>query len=55
MSGLRALDTDEPLQRFVALTKQIRALETERDALKEVITEALYREPTDGPGVRLRK
>ena len=48
--SLRALDTDEPLQRFVDLTREIRALEKERDALKGEITEALYREPTDGPG-----
>ena len=46
--SLRALDTDEPLQRFVELTKQIRALEKERDALKGEITEALYREPAEG-------
>ena len=48
--SLRALDTPEPLERFVSLTRQIRALERERDALKDTITEALYREPTDGPG-----
>lgn len=47
---LRALETPEPLERFVFLTRQIRALERERDALKETITEALYREPTDGTG-----
>ena len=48
--SLRALDTNEPLERFVALTKQIRALQHERDALKDTITEALHYEPADGPG-----
>ena len=48
--SLRALDTPDDLERFVALTRQIRALERERDALKKTITEALYREPTDGTG-----
>ena len=49
MTTLRALETVEPLQRFVELTKIIRTLETERDGLKGVIVEALGREPADGP------
>ena len=42
---LRALDTPDDLERFVSLTRQIRALEQERNALKETITEALQHEP----------
>ncbi len=49
MATLRALDTPDDLERFVELTKLIRALETERDALKDTITEALQHEPPDGP------
>ena len=49
MATLRALDTPEPLERFVALTKMIRQLETERDSLKDTITEALQHEPPSGP------
>ena len=49
MATLRALDTPEPLERFVELTKMIRALETERDALKDTITEALQHEPSSDP------
>ncbi len=49
MATLRALDGPEPLARFVELTKMIRALEVERDALKGQITEALQHEPPDGP------
>ena len=47
---LRALDTPDPLERFVSLTRQIRALERERDALKETITEALQHEPPSDHG-----
>ena len=49
MATLRALDTPEPLERFVDLTKMIRTLETERDALKDQIVEALMEEPPEGP------
>ncbi len=49
MATLRALDTPTDLERFVELTKWIRALETERDALKDTITEALQHEPPSGP------
>ncbi len=49
MATLRALDSPEPLERFVELTKQIRILESERDGLKDTITEALQHEPPDGP------
>ena len=53
MATLRALDTSEPLERFVELTRQIRALEQERDSLKDIIAEALQHEPASGPnGVR---
>ena len=52
MATLRALDTAEPLERFVALTRQIRALEQERDALKETITEALHHEPPANDGTQ---
>ena len=45
---LRALDTPEPLARFVELTKQIRILEKERDGLKDQIVEALGHEPPSG-------
>ncbi len=48
MATLRALEGPEPLERFVELTKMIRALETERDALKDTITEALQHEPPSG-------
>ena len=49
MATLRALETVQPLQRFVELTKLIRTLETERDGLKDQITEALQHEPPSGP------
>ena len=49
MATLRALETVQPLARFVELTKIIRTLETERDGLKGVIVEALGHEPPDGP------
>ncbi len=49
MATLRALDGPEPLQRFVELTRTIRQLEDERDALKPQIVEALQHEPPDGP------
>ena len=50
MATLRALDTPEPLERFVSLTRQIRAFETKRNALKETITEALQHEPPSDYG-----
>ena len=43
--SLRALDTPDDLDRFVALTRQIRRLQQERDALKDTITFALQHEP----------
>ena len=52
MATLRALDTSEPLERFVELTRQIRALEQERDALKDTITEALHHEPPANDGTK---
>ena len=48
MATLRALDGPEPLARFVELTKIIRALEVERDGLKDTIVEALGHEPPSG-------
>ncbi len=48
MATLRALDTPEPLERFVELTTMIRQLETERDGLKDQIVEALGHEPPSG-------
>ena len=50
MATLRALDTPEPLERFVELMRTICQLEDERDALKPQIVEALQHEPPDGPG-----
>ena len=45
MATLRALDTPDDLERFVSLTRQIRQLQQERDALKDTITFALQHEP----------
>ena len=52
MATLRALDTAEPLERFVELTRMIRQLEAERDALKDTITEALQHEPPANDGTQ---
>ena len=52
MATLRALDTAEPLERFVELTRMIRQLEAERDALKDTITEALHHEPPANDGTQ---
>ena len=50
MATLRALDTAQPLERFVELTKLIRTLEAERDGLKDTLIEALQAEPPGDDG-----
>ncbi len=43
--SLRALDTDRPLHRYLALKAEIERLNGELDALKPLITAALWDEP----------
>lgn len=50
MATLRALDTAQPLERFVEITKLIRTLEAERDGLKDTLIEALQAEPPGDDG-----
>ncbi len=52
MATLRALDTAEPLERFVEITRQIRTLEAERDGLKDVLIHALQEEPPGDDGTQ---
>ena len=42
---LRALDTDEPLGRYLTIMGEIRRLQSELDDLKPLITDALWEEP----------